>query len=173
MSIAIIIPARYESSRFPGKPLAKLVDKTLIQRTYETAQDVNGADAIYVATDDKRIKDHVESFETSGYKRGLRPELSDLGRIDLHWFLCKTSEEMQSVKVCQNINLQHLMLQTVIVRDLDPSILIVTPSCSHSFRSSRRALSRIFFHFYVKHSRKHMQYVKVSLCSTQIYSMQH
>ena len=116
---------------------------------------------------------HVESFETSDYKRGLRPELSDLRRIDLHLFLCKTSEQMQSVKVCQSINLQHLMLQTVIVRDLDPSILIVTPSCNHSFRSSRRALSRIFIHFYVKHNRKLTQYVKFSLCSTQIYSMQH
>ena len=62
MSVVIIIPARYESSRFPGKPLAKLVDKTLIQRTYETGQQVNGVDAVYVATDDERIKEHVEGF---------------------------------------------------------------------------------------------------------------
>lgn len=62
MSVVIIIPARYQSSRFPGKPLAKLLGKTLIQRTYETGQGVDGVDQVYVATDDERIRQHVESF---------------------------------------------------------------------------------------------------------------
>ena len=55
-----IIPARYGSSRFPGKPLAVLGGKTVIQRVYEQA--VSTLNDAYVATDDQRIYDHVLSF---------------------------------------------------------------------------------------------------------------
>lgn len=57
-----IIPARYGSTRFPGKPLVKILDKTLIQRTYENAKTCEAFDEIVVATDDQRIFDHVEEF---------------------------------------------------------------------------------------------------------------
>ncbi len=55
-----MIPARYGSSRFPGKPLAVLGGKTVIQRVYERA--CGSFDAVYVCTDDERIYDHVLSF---------------------------------------------------------------------------------------------------------------
>jgi 3-deoxy-manno-octulosonate cytidylyltransferase (CMP-KDO synthetase) len=55
-----IIPARYASSRFPGKPLALIGSKTMIQRVYEQACKV--LNLVYVATDDKRIFDTVQSF---------------------------------------------------------------------------------------------------------------
>ncbi len=55
-----IIPARYASSRFPGKPLAMLGGKTVIQRVYEQASA--SLDTAYVATDDSRIYDCVISF---------------------------------------------------------------------------------------------------------------
>ena len=55
-----IIPARYASTRFPGKPLAVLCGKTIIQRVYEKASQV--LDEVYVATDDDRIFTTVESF---------------------------------------------------------------------------------------------------------------
>ncbi len=57
-----IIPARFESSRFPGKPLALILGKTLIQRTYENALLCKLLDAVVVATDDERILNHVLSF---------------------------------------------------------------------------------------------------------------
>lgn len=60
LSFLGIIPARYASSRFPGKPLAMIGDKPMIQRVYEQAKKVL-AD-VYVATDDSRIYDAVESF---------------------------------------------------------------------------------------------------------------
>lgn len=60
LSFLGIIPARYASSRFPGKPLAMIGDKPMIQRVYEQAKKVL-AD-VYVATDDNRIYDAVESF---------------------------------------------------------------------------------------------------------------
>lgn len=55
-----IIPARYASTRFPGKPLAMLGGKTVIQRVYEQVQAC--FDELYVATDDNRIYECVKSF---------------------------------------------------------------------------------------------------------------
>ncbi|MBQ6032201.1 MAG: 3-deoxy-manno-octulosonate cytidylyltransferase, partial [Prevotella sp.] len=52
-----VIPARYASSRFPGKPLAILGGKTMIQRVYEQVKTV--LDDVFVATDDQRIFDQV------------------------------------------------------------------------------------------------------------------
>ncbi|MFH0977552.1 MAG: 3-deoxy-manno-octulosonate cytidylyltransferase [Spirochaetota bacterium] len=61
MRITGIIPARYGSSRFPGKPLAKIAGKTLIERVYRQAERA-GLEKIIVATDDERIKDEVLAF---------------------------------------------------------------------------------------------------------------
>ena len=55
-----IIPARYASTRFPGKPLAEIGGKTVIRRVYEQAS--KALDIVVVATDDDRIYDDVESF---------------------------------------------------------------------------------------------------------------
>ena len=55
-----IIPARYASTRFPGKPLAEIGGKTVIRRVYEQAS--KALDTVVVATDDERIYDDVESF---------------------------------------------------------------------------------------------------------------
>lgn len=64
MSVKIlgIIPARFASSRFPGKPLIPILGKTLLQRTYENALRVKCLDQLLVATDDERIFNHVEEF---------------------------------------------------------------------------------------------------------------
>jgi 3-deoxy-manno-octulosonate cytidylyltransferase (CMP-KDO synthetase) len=58
----IVIPARYASSRFPGKPLVDIRGKSMIQRVYEQCQKSRLADAVGVATDDERICEHVEGF---------------------------------------------------------------------------------------------------------------
>ena len=59
MSVLIAIPARYASTRYPGKPLVVLNGpdgaKTLIQRSWEAARGVKGVDRVVVATDDDRI----------------------------------------------------------------------------------------------------------------------
>ena len=62
MTALIVIPARYASSRFPGKPLAKDSGKFLIQHVVEQSQKVEGASQVVVATDDQRIFDAVRSF---------------------------------------------------------------------------------------------------------------
>ena len=62
MKIIGVIPARYESSRFPGKPLIDLKGKSMIQRVYEGAKQCNQFEQVIVATDDIRIFDEVRSF---------------------------------------------------------------------------------------------------------------
>ena len=57
-----IIPARYASSRFPGKPLVDIQGKSMIQRVYEQASACKKLNKVIVATDDQRIYDHVLSF---------------------------------------------------------------------------------------------------------------
>jgi 3-deoxy-manno-octulosonate cytidylyltransferase (CMP-KDO synthetase) len=62
MRVLGIIPARYASSRLPGKPLAMIAGKTMIQRVYERASRSKMLSDLFVATDDARIFDHVVSF---------------------------------------------------------------------------------------------------------------
>lgn len=62
MKIIGVIPARYESTRFPGKPLVDIGGKTMIQRVYERAKMSKSLSTVIVATDDVRIADHVSSF---------------------------------------------------------------------------------------------------------------
>ena len=66
MKAVIIIPARYGSTRYPGKPLVPLRTregkKSLIQLSWEAANKVSGISEIYVATDDKRIEEHALAF---------------------------------------------------------------------------------------------------------------
>ena len=67
MSVLIVIPARYASTRYPGKPLVALRGadgnaKTLIRRSWDAAMEVSGVDRVVVATDDDRIRDAAETF---------------------------------------------------------------------------------------------------------------
>ncbi len=61
MKFIAIIPARYQSTRFPGKPLAKLGDKTIIQHVYDNAK--KSVEHVWVATDDERIAETVKAFD--------------------------------------------------------------------------------------------------------------
>ncbi|MFD1880311.1 3-deoxy-manno-octulosonate cytidylyltransferase [Paracoccus pacificus] len=67
MSVLVVIPARYPSTRYPGKPLVELrgatgVAKSLIRRSWEAAGAAEGVDRVVIATDDDRIRDHAEAF---------------------------------------------------------------------------------------------------------------
>ena len=61
-SAVIVIPARYESSRFPGKPLARIAGRPMIEHVCERARQAPGVDRVIVATDDRRIVSAVEAF---------------------------------------------------------------------------------------------------------------
>ena len=63
MSVLAVIPARYGSTRFPGKPLASLGGKPMIQHVYERVAKANGVREVVVATDDARIMNAVKAFK--------------------------------------------------------------------------------------------------------------
>jgi len=67
MTVLVVIPARFASSRYPGKPLVELRGATgearsLVRRSWEAARAASGVDRVVVATDDARIRDHCEGF---------------------------------------------------------------------------------------------------------------
>ncbi len=61
-SIAIVVPSRYGSTRFPGKPLHPVAGRSLVRRVWDIAASVTGTAGVWVATDDDRIADHVHEF---------------------------------------------------------------------------------------------------------------
>ena len=61
-SVVIVIPARYGSTRLPGKPLADIAGKPMVQHVHERAQQVPGVDQVLVATDDERVASAVAAF---------------------------------------------------------------------------------------------------------------
>lgn len=61
MSFTVVIPSRYQSSRLPGKPLADIAGKSMVQWVYEQSKQA-GADRVIVATDDPRIEAAVKGF---------------------------------------------------------------------------------------------------------------
>ena len=70
--VVVVIPARYGSTRLPGKPLVLLAGKSMIQRVYERAKMAQRADRVIVATDDERIVKAVQEF--GGEARMTRTE---------------------------------------------------------------------------------------------------
>lgn len=122
MSVAIFIPARYASTRYPGKPLVELtgatgIKKTLIQRTWEVALKVSGVDSIHVLTDDDQIAEATRAFggnvlmtsskPCNGSERcaeglaqlGFRPDivinLQGDAPLTPHWFVEALIDSMQ------------------------------------------------------------------------------
>jgi 3-deoxy-manno-octulosonate cytidylyltransferase (CMP-KDO synthetase) len=67
MRVVLVIPARFESTRFPGKPLADLFGRPLIQHVYEQACTLKIVDRVIVATDDERILKTVKGFSGEAY----------------------------------------------------------------------------------------------------------
>lgn len=86
MKIVGIIPARYQSTRFPGKPLVDIAGKPMIRHVYERCRRAGCLDAVYVATDDPRIEAAVRQFGglsimTRGDHASGTDRLEEAGRI--------------------------------------------------------------------------------------------
>lgn len=126
---AAIIPARYGSSRFPGKPLAPILGKSLIQRTYEQVQRSPLLKSIIVATDDQRILEHVESF-------GGRAIMTPVGCVtgtDRLACTLKLLPELETYDYIFNIQGDEPLIDPAILQglfeklQLDPEAVMATP----------------------------------------------
>jgi 3-deoxy-manno-octulosonate cytidylyltransferase (CMP-KDO synthetase) len=62
MDVAIVIPARFNSRRLPGKPMAEVAGRSLLNRVWSIAQAVERTSAVWVTTDDQRVADHAAGF---------------------------------------------------------------------------------------------------------------
>ncbi|SCZ72059.1 3-deoxy-manno-octulosonate cytidylyltransferase [Epibacterium ulvae] len=103
MKTVILIPARYASTRYPGKPLVELTQKdgtkkSLIQMSWEAAKAVTGVDAVHVVTDDDRIKAAAEAFGASVI---MTPETCENGTAR-----CAAALETGAIEADLIVNLQ-------------------------------------------------------------------
>ena len=118
MITTIVIPARWASSRLPGKPLTAIAGKSLLQRVYNIARSVKGVDQVLIATDDARIQQHAEAFgakvimtdpacrngtervqqaiERSGFKADVVINLQGDAVLTPPWFLQALVDEMSN-----------------------------------------------------------------------------
>jgi 3-deoxy-manno-octulosonate cytidylyltransferase (CMP-KDO synthetase) len=72
MSVVGIIPARYASTRFPGKPLTEIKGKSMLRRVYEQASQARLLNEVVIATDDERIAEHARSFSAEVIMTGTQ-----------------------------------------------------------------------------------------------------
>lgn len=127
MRIVGIIPARYQSSRFPGKPLYPLAGRPMILHVYERCRRANCLDAVYVATDDARIQAVVrESGGLSVITRGDHASGTD--RLEEAGRILGLGEEDMVVNVQGDEPLVHPDMVELLVRVLadDPSCPMAT-----------------------------------------------
>lgn len=128
--ICAIIPARYQSSRLPGKPLLTIGDKTIIQMTYEQTCKCKYIDKVYVVTDDDRIVNEVNTFSTSSALKSEKECLNGTERI------CNVLEQIDS-KYDIIVNVQgdepyinpeniDLAIEKYIENEQDPTMVCTT-----------------------------------------------
>ncbi|WP_213357686.1 3-deoxy-manno-octulosonate cytidylyltransferase [Chlamydiifrater phoenicopteri] len=122
-----ILPARWGSSRFPGKPLAEIAGKSLIRRTYESISSSKKLDRVIVATDDKRIYDHVLEFGgqcvmTSESCSNGTERVGEAARL-----FCPEAEIIVNVQGDEPCMPSYVIDKMIEEMELRPEVQIVTP----------------------------------------------
>ena len=120
MQILGIIPARFASTRFPGKPLVQINGKSMIQRVYEQSAKSQALSDVFVATDDKRIFDHVTGF---GGKVMMTADSHRTGTERCHEVVQKLQSENKIYDVAINIQGDEPYIQ--------PEQIDLLASCFH------------------------------------------
>ncbi|RUA28377.1 MAG: 3-deoxy-manno-octulosonate cytidylyltransferase [Bacteroidetes bacterium] len=94
MKILGVIPSRYASTRFPGKPLARIGDKSMVHAVYSQVSKSKLIDKVYVATDHKQIEEHVRDF---GGNVMMTSEKHRNGTERIYELVSRLSEEYDAV----------------------------------------------------------------------------
>lgn len=123
-----LIPARYASKRFPGKPLVEIQGKSLIQRVYENASKAQILDEVAVATDDQRIYDHVKAFGGNVFMTGEcstgTDRIADVVRNEVRYQSTEIVVNIQGDEPCLN----PVTLDAIIAELLaNPNAVVGTP----------------------------------------------
>jgi len=132
--ISIIIPARFGSSRFPGKPLAMIAGLSLLERVYRIASAVPDIDRVAVATDDPKIVDHVKGFGGNAVMTPL-----DCRNGSERVFKAMQDLVKDSSDIIINFQGDAVLTPPWIINDViqamveDPSIKIATPAVRLSY----------------------------------------
>jgi 3-deoxy-manno-octulosonate cytidylyltransferase (CMP-KDO synthetase) len=139
MRTTVVIPARYGSTRFPGKPLADVAGRSLIQRVVQLAEAAQPSGGVCVATDNARIVEHVEGF---GGRAVLTPESCRNGteRCAAVLDAFEASGEVQPDLI---VNLQGdavltppwVIAETIAAAEADADAAITTPATAMTGRS--------------------------------------
>jgi 3-deoxy-manno-octulosonate cytidylyltransferase (CMP-KDO synthetase) len=128
MRTVAIIPARFGSSRFPGKPLAPILDKPLIQWVYEQALQVQDLYGVWVATDDVRIREAVEAFGGRAVMtRADHPSGSDRLAEAAALLGLAPEDIVINVQGDQPVFPPELISRLAQVLRRDPAVVMVTP----------------------------------------------
>ena len=121
-----VIPARYESSRFPGKPLVEIAGKSMIQHVWERAMKTKSINEVLIATDDQRILTVVEKFGAKGvltskeHKTGTDRIVEALSGRSCEWVLNIQGDE----PLVLPSDLERLILQAQNTNDTKGATLI-------------------------------------------------
>jgi 3-deoxy-manno-octulosonate cytidylyltransferase (CMP-KDO synthetase) len=132
LETVVVIPARYGSTRFPGKPLTLIKGKSLLHRTWSIAKAARGVDEVIIATDDNRIAEHAVAF-------GANVKMTD---VDCRNGTERALQSLAAVKPHPNmvINLQGDAVLTppwvieALVKAMkqDPKVMVATPAAKIS-----------------------------------------
>jgi 3-deoxy-manno-octulosonate cytidylyltransferase (CMP-KDO synthetase) len=139
MRTTVVIPARYGSTRFPGKPLADVAGRSLIRRVVQLAEAAEPSAGVCVATDDGRIVEHVEGF---GGRAVLTPESCRNGTERCAAVL-DALEAVGEVQPDLIVNLQGdavltppwVIAETIAAAEADADAAITTPATAMTGRS--------------------------------------
>ena len=129
MRLVALIPARYGSTRFPGKPLALIAGKPLIQRVWEQARQVKELDGLWVATDEARIRDCVEGFGGQAVMtRADHPSGSDRLAEAAHLLDLAPEDIVVNIQGDQPLFPLELIAKLAAPLRRDPEAVMVTPA---------------------------------------------
>ncbi|CAK0768898.1 3-deoxy-manno-octulosonate cytidylyltransferase [uncultured Gammaproteobacteria bacterium] len=134
VEIDIVIPSRFGSRRFPGKPMELIRGRSLLNRVWSIARAVSGVRQVYVATDDQRIVDHAASFGAKAIM--TRPECEN-GTERVREAIATLADKPQAVLNLQGdaVLTPPWVLQALVEAfNADPSIRLVTPAVRCSWR---------------------------------------
>lgn len=126
-----IIPARYASTRFPGKPLALINGKSLIQRTYENAKQIKELDALVIATDDERIYEHAKEFGADVAMTSINcptgtDRIQEVLKADSNLSKAEIVVNIQGDEPCLD---PQVIIELLDCLDRDKEAVVATPIC--------------------------------------------